>query len=442
MGSSKTIARSSGSPTSPRDLGDGPDGAGLSPASSDDLHLGYLDPARWADTIEVDRVVFADTPSPAVAAAEQSVLPADRVLTVTAGDAATGQVVATAGSYRFDLTLPGGTTLPVAGVTNVGVLPTHRRRGLFRRLMVRQHDDIAAEGFAVAVLNASDARIYGRFGYGMASRYAVVRIDTHRSGFATAPPTRSLRLMRSAHASDVLPALYSAAAATRPGTLSRSAAWWAMMLGDTEMWKGGGHHEVVVAEAEGDDLGGYAVYRVAPDGEGVRVTVREVVAATDGTHAALWRYLLDVDLALSVEAEMPVDDAVLWWLDDPRALTTQQVRDFLFVRILDTPAALSARRFRVPVDVVLEVTDHFRPHGGAAGRFMLRGDSNGAMCIPTADDPDITLGVDALGSLLLGGVDAHVLAAVGRITAHRSDAVDAVATAFGWSPAPFCATRF
>ena len=414
----------------------------MTDAGGNDFTLGYLDPARWADTIEVDRVVFAETPTPAVAAAEQSVLPADRVLTVTDGDAATGQVVATAGSYRFDLTLPGGTTLPVAGVTNVGVLPTHRRRGLFRRLMVRQHDDIAAEGLAVAVLNASDARIYGRFGYGMASRYAVVRIDTHRSSFATAPPTRNLRLMRSANAGDVVPALYDAAAATRPGTLSRSAAWWAMMLGDTEMWKGGGHHEVVVAEPGGDDPGGYAVYRVAPDGEGVTVTVREVVAATAGTHAALWRYLLDVDLALSVHAEVPVDDAVLWWLDDPRALITQQVRDYLFVRILDTPAALSARRYQVPVELVLEVTDRFRPDGGAAGRFMLRGDANGAACTPTADDPDITLGVDALGSLLLGGVDAHVLAATGRVAAHRSGALDALAMAFAGSPAPYCSTRF
>lgn len=414
----------------------------MSTVGSDNLHLGYLDPARWADTIEVDRVVFAETPSPAVSDAEQSVLPAERVLTVTDGDVATGQVVGTAGSYLFDLTLPGGTELPVAGVTNVGVLPTHRRQGIFRRLMVRQHDDIAAEGMAVAVLNASDARIYGRFGYGMASRYAVARIDTHRSGFATALPTRSLRLMRSADAGGVLPALYDAAAVARPGTLSRSPVWWAMMLGGTEMWKGGGHHEVVVAEPEGDDPGGYAMYRVTPDGEGVRVSVREVVAATAATHAALWRYLLDVDLALSLEAEMPVDDAVLWWLDDPRALTTQQVRDFLFVRILDTPAALSARRYQVPVDVVLEVTDAFRPNGAAAGRFVLRGDADGVVCLPTVDDPNITLGVDALGSLLLGGTDARVLAATGRITAHDDQALEQVALAFGWSPAPFCATRF
>jgi len=414
----------------------------MTAAGGNEFHLGYLDPARWADTIEVDRVVFAETPTPAVSDAEQSVLPADRVLTVTDGDPATGQVVGTAGSYRFDLTLPGGTSLAVAGVTNVGVLPTHRRRGIFRRLMVRQHDDIAAEGLAVAVLNASDARIYGRFGYGMASRYAVVHIDTHRSAFATAPPPRTLRLMRSADAAGVLPALYDAASAARPGTLSRSAAWWSMMLGATEMWKGGGHYEVVVAGPDGDDPGGYAMYRVAPDGDGVTVTVREIVAATAGTHAALWRYLLDVDLALGVEAEVPVDDAVLWWLSDPRALATRQLRDFLFVRILDTPAALAARRYQAPVDVVLEVTDAFRPDGAAAGRFVLRGDANGAVCTPTADDPDITLGVDALGSLLLGGVDARVLAATGRIVAHRNGALEALAVAFAGSPAPYCATRF
>jgi predicted acetyltransferase len=405
---------------------------------ANDVVVGVLDPARWDETFEIDRVVFAETPSPAVADAERSILPADRVLVAT--DRALNRVVGTAGSYAFAMTLPGGTSLPVAGVTNVGVLPTHRRRGIMRQLMVLQLDAIAAEGRPLAVLNASDARIYGRFGYGMASRYAVVRVQPPQ-GFRQAPPHRSVELVRSSDALGRVEALYNEARTVRPGTFDRSAAWWSMLLGATEMWKGGGHHEVVIAHPEGDEPGGFALYRTTQHGDGIHVSLRELVAATPATHAALWRYLLDIDLASVVEAEVPVDDPLLWLLDDSRALRTTEVRDFLFVRVLDTPAALAARRYRVPLDVVVEVHDPFRPQGAAAGRFRLEGGPDGATCGSSTADPDVVLGVDALGSLVLGGVDPAVLAATGRLEASAA-VLQRLGAAMVSSPAPFCATRF
>jgi predicted acetyltransferase len=170
--------------------------------------------------------------------------------------------------------------------------------------------------------------------------------------------------------------------------------------------------------------------------------VREVVAATAATHAVLWRYLADIDLSVSVEAEVPTDDALVWLVDDPRAITTTNVRDFLFVRVLDTCAVLSARSWRVPVDVVIDVDDPFRPQGRAAGRFHLRGGPDGAECTPTTAPADVSMGVDSLGSLVLGGGDATAMAAAGRITGHHPGAVAQLALAFGWVSAPFCATRF
>lgn len=411
-------------------------------APGDDLHLDYVDPRRWDDAWEVARLVFAEPTSTAVADAERSVLDADNVLVVTDGDPATAPVVGTASSYRFGLTVPGGASVGVAGVTNVGVLPTHRRRGILRRLMVRAHDDFAAEGLAASVLNATDARIYGRFGYGMATRFASVALEAHRASFAHPLPARRLQWMRSADAVDVLPGLYDAAVASRPGTLSRSPAWWSMMLADTPIWKGGGHHEVVVAHPDGDDPGGYALYQVSPRAENVAVAVREVVAATPAAHAALWRFLADIDLTVDLRAEIPVDDALPWLLDDPRALTTTNVRDYLFVRVLDTPAVLEARRWRVPVDLVIDVADPFRPDGAAAGRFRVQGGPDGSVCEPTSASADVSMGVEALGSLALGGADAAAMAAAGRITSHRPGAIDHAALAFGWSPAPFCATHF
>ena len=76
--------------------------------------------------------------------------------------------VATAGTYDHRIRIPGG-DIPIAGVTLVGVHPSHRRRGILRELMRRQLDDAHERGEAVAVLWASEAAIYGRFGYGMAT---------------------------------------------------------------------------------------------------------------------------------------------------------------------------------------------------------------------------------------------------------------------------------
>jgi predicted acetyltransferase len=400
--------------------------------------IGPLDPARWDETFEIDRVVFAQNPSTAERDAERSILPADRVLVAT--DDTTNAIVGTAGSYAFAMTLPGGSTLPVAGVTNVGVLPTHRRRGILRQLMEHQLDDIVREGRPLAVLNASDARIYGRFGFGMASSYAVVQLRPPQA-FDRPAPQRQLELVRSADAAGRLEAAYEAARNLRPGTFDRSTVWWEMLLGPTGMWKGGGHHEVVIARPEGDDPGGYAMYRTSQHDDGIHLSVRELVAATPATHAALWRYLLDVDLVTAVDAEVPVDDALLWLLEDTRALRTTERRDYLYVRVLDTPAALAARGYRVPIDVVLEVHDPFRPEGAAAGRFRLVGGPEGARCSPSTDPVDVVLGVDVLGSLLLGGTEPGPLAAAGRLSGDAS-AIDRLGAAFVSSPAPFCATRF
>lgn len=410
-----------------------------------EIHIGPLNPESWDQSFEIGRIVFGDTVSPEVAAAEHSVLSDDRVIVATEVGPG-GRLVGSTGSYAFDLTVPGGVTVPVAGVTNVGVLPTHRRRGIFRQLMQRQHDDLSAAGTPIAILNASDARIYGRIGYGMASRYALVRVRSGAS-FVGDVPGRNLSLWRSADVHGVLAGLYEAARLVRPGTVTRSEAWWQMLLGPTENWKAGGHHEVVVVEPEGDDPGGYALYRAKhlsedPFGEKIRLEVREVVAATSDTHAALWRYLLDVDLVDVVEATVPVDDPLLWRLGDPRALGPRGTGDYLFARILDVPAALSRRRYRCDLDVTIGVVDPFRPDGAAAGTFRLEAGGDGAACERTDANPDVVMGVDVLGSLYLGGVDAAVLADAGRIDERRRGSVEALALAFGSARAPFCATHF
>src|SRR5579859_7953400 len=86
----------------------------------------------------------------------------ERSIVVTAGE----EIAGTAGVYTRDLSVPGG-VLPAAHVTMVGVQPVHRRQGVLTRMMHHQLADVRARGEGVAVLWASEGKIYQRFGYGM-----------------------------------------------------------------------------------------------------------------------------------------------------------------------------------------------------------------------------------------------------------------------------------
>ena len=62
----------------------------------------------------------------------------------------TTRIVGGAGAFTFDVSVPGG-KCPAAGVTVVGVLPTHRRRGALTAMMRAQLDDARERGDVLAV---------------------------------------------------------------------------------------------------------------------------------------------------------------------------------------------------------------------------------------------------------------------------------------------------
>ncbi len=403
--------------------------------------------ARWYDVCEVP---FGEHATAAGLAVERALLPLDRALAAYDGPA----MVGTAASYPFQVTVPGGATLPAAGVSNVGVLATHRRRGVLRQLMHHQLDDAAARGEVLAVLNASESAIYGRFGYGSAQRVHSYRIDTHRAGFrsdamalvAERPP---LRYVPQAEAAAVVAPIHAAYAAGRPGEVARSDAWWAAVLGADKVWKGGGDLWVVVADPRPahDDPGGYVLFTTGEDRRHgrLRLEVRELVAARPATEAALWRLVLDVDLVDTVHAHaVPTDCLLRHWLVDPRQVQVTRDGDYLWVRLLDVAAALAARRYPSPGTIVLDVVDRFRP--ADAGRYQLEVDDTGAAScarLPSGDGPaDLRLDMEDLAALFLGAGRVDHLVAAGRGTELVPGAAALATALFTWPVAPMCLTRF
>ncbi|MCI3930705.1 GNAT family N-acetyltransferase [Streptomyces sp. AN091965] len=353
------------------------------------------------------------------------------------------ECVGTAGAFSFRMTVPGGALVDAAGVTMVSVAATHRRRGLLTSMMRRQLDDLRERGEALAVLTASEPAIYGRFGYGAATWLFNVSIDTARVRLTVPAGTDEVRLRYAvpAEAAAACEAVYARVVPGRPGMLARQPGWERLPLLDPERDRDGASPLQCVLAERGGEVVGYAYFAVTSGWEvqgpkGV-VRVRAVEALDPAAHAALWRFLCDIDLTSRVESlNVPVDDPLLHLVSDVRRCGLV-MRDSLHVRPVEVGAALEARTYRAPVDVVLDVTDAFCPWN--EGRWRLTGDPKGASCKRADDDApaDLALSVREVGSAYLGGVSLAELARAGRVRELRPGALAEASLAFGSEVAPW-----
>ncbi|QDY76739.1 GNAT family N-acetyltransferase [Streptomyces qinzhouensis] len=347
-------------------------------------------------------------------------------------------LVGTAGSFRFDVTVPGGRSASIAGVSMVSVAATHRRRGILGSLMRRQLDDFRDAGEPLAMLTASEPAIYGRYGYGAASRFLRAEIDTARVRLGPLPDGTDAVRIRTAPPAEALTAceaVYARAVSRRPGMIARLPGWDAVQILDGDP---SAPLLCVLAETDGE-VTGYARYRnrAAWDASGPAgtVEVQDLHADDPASRAALWRYLFGIDLVSTLTKQsLPLDDPLLHLVSDQRRCGLRQW-DGLYVRLVEAGTALTARGYTAPVDVVLEVEDEFC--GWNTGRWRLSADASGAVCERTADPADLALPVRALGAAYLGGTSLTSLAAAGTVRELRPGALSAACTAFGSGPAPW-----
>ena len=365
------------------------------------------------------------------------VMPAERALVAWDG----GRAVGGAGAFPFVLTVPGG-RVAAAGVTGVGVLPTHRRRGVLTAMMRTQLDGCRERGEAVAYLWATEDTIYGRFGYGVASFSGEIELLRERSAYHGAfESSVHARLVPLDEAEGLVAPVYERVTAGTPGMFARTSEWWqARALPDPD-WRrrGAGELQCVVLESAGGPTA-YALHRISPAFErGVQTGAVEVVEAMgDSPEAtrAIWRYLLDVDWMARVKAWLlPLDHPLLLLLAEPRRLRFN-IRDGLWVRLVDVGAALSARSYLTGDSVVVEVADGFCPWN--AGRWSI----SGGGVKRTEHEPELRCDVTALGSVYLGGFTWAQLARALRVEEVRAGAIARADALFRASCAPWCPEIF
>lgn len=362
-----------------------------------------------------------------------SALEMDRNLLAVAAD---GRPVGTAGAYSFELTLPGRIIAPAAGVSFVGVLPTHRRQGVLSAMMRHQLTDLRARGEFLAVLLASEAPIYGRFGYGPATYTKRLTVQRHQAAFVAprapaAPATGSVEILHSADCAEILEAVYDRYRRTLPGALSRPSRWWELRAGQPPIAP---TPRYVAVHHDADGVpDGYASYAL---GDGGVLTVDEIIATDDAVVTALSRFVIGHDLVTKVVIKhFPPEHPLRWQLADFRAAEVTNDTDWLWVRLLDVPQALTARGWSTDVELVLDVDDPFL---GERSRYLLTVRDGKAECVPTDRAPDLSMDVRDLGSVYLGGTAPSALVRAGHIRSHNPGAAGLADALFRAERTPHC----
>ncbi|MFK0297082.1 GNAT family N-acetyltransferase [Streptomyces sp. NPDC090442] len=350
-----------------------------------------------------------------------------------------------AAAHHLRLAVP-GTQLPCAALDFVVVAPTHRRRGALSAMMAETWRRCAAEGLPLACLWASESAIYGRFGFGAATEAYRIDIDATRPlALRIAPDARPLRLLAPADAPAELGAFHEEQLAFGAGRFSRDVTWWRRHVLDLEGDEDDddddyGPLRVVVLGDAGRPPGGYALYRTrgsGDDGPGA-VAVQELAAESAPAAAALWSYLVGIDLTGTVRAyARPLDDPLLLFAADRDQVRVTRQEPCLWLRLVDAGAALTARSWAAPVDLVLAVRDAAVPAND--GRFRLTAGGPGAPTTwtPTTDDADLSLDVRELGSCYLGGVPVRRLVQAGLVTEHTPGAARLLDAALATEWLPF-----
>jgi predicted acetyltransferase len=354
------------------------------------------------------------------------------------------EVVGTAGVYPFTFRIPGN-DVAAAGVTMVGVLPSHRRLGILRKMMRTQLDDIHRHKEPIAVLWASEESIYQRFGYGLAAAHGRIDIERERALFLDDPgPVGRMRLVGPDEALKILPSIYDRVRADTVGMYDRPAAWWEVhSLYDPEQLRfGASHFYFAIFELDGVPEG-YITYRVrsrwlddsTPSGT---IEVGEALGTSQIATRELWRYAFGIDLVTRIKATyLPSDFPLLLMMQEPRRLRFS-FSDTLWLRIVDVAAALEARSYQAEGSIVFEVTDAFCDWN--EGRWKL--DAGTGKVMRTTDDADIACSINELGATYLGETTFTRLQDAGRVAELRAGAVRAADAMFRCDRAPWTPENF
>lgn len=371
---------------------------------------------------------------------KRRVHPEDILIAEELSDPAHPFLAGTSLTYRMHLTVPGGASLPAAGLAMITVAPTHERTGIWQQLSAQGFKILVDRGYLILCGLPTQPRIYDVLGAGVASYGRTFLINRRAARLRVGPSQNQAREICAKEAADYLPAIYDRWCAMTHGALSRDSAWWADFLEDRSTQRQGGSALHFVVHPDG-----LLTYRVIganprafrpPLGS---VVVEDFCAITDEAHTELLRTLLRLEVFHSIEIEVPVDDPLPLKLLDQRAVQTTAINDFLWLRLIDVSEVLGKRTYGADADIALEVTD---PLGVAGGRFLLQTRGGVGTCEPHDGPADVEIGLADLGTIFMGAHRPSELHRANRIPELRCGGIRDLDAVFAVERAPYCGTVF
>jgi predicted acetyltransferase len=367
---------------------------------------------------------------------------------IAAVDTSSERIVGTGGADSYSLTVPGGATVPMAGVAYMTTSATHRRQGAFSNMMSTIHDSAVERGDIIAGLWASQAHLYGRFDYGLAVNSYDWEIDPSFGAFSHSPVSEAdesdahVYFVDADEAAVMLPGIYEQMHRQTIGSVDRTPGRWRYELFDEERVRDGASPMFFAICEEAGEQTGYVAYRMRRKGDSDMGTleVSEQVSVTDTAHATIWRFLLNFDLVGKVAAlNRPADDPLWWMLSDPRRLN-RMAHDALWIRLLDIPKALEARTYNADGRLKIGLVSESRPV--VAGTYMLEIDDSQGSVKKTTEKPDVVMTPADLAAIYLGGVTPGPLVEAGRIDPITTGSLAKLHGMFATDSAPWCAHYF
>lgn len=363
--------------------------------------------ADWPAITLIAATGFGSWRAPETNEVWRTMMPADSAVVACDGT----DVVGVALFLDLQLTVPGGAVLPMAGVSFVAVAPTHRRRGALSGMFAEMHRRMDA--YPIAGLEASEAGIYGRFGYGPATVWESLAVDRAQARFrADVPDPGGVRIVRPAEHREQLEEIYERWRLQTPGGLYTPPRLWDEVLADRESSRQGGTPLFCLLHADG-----FAMYRVHGHDETKNVEITKLAAVTPQAQIALWRVLVGLDLKETIRVDTHPGHVLPYLLTDHRLVRITGVEDGLWLRMLDIPTVLEARSYAADLSVVLDISDEIL---GGGGRFALKVRGGRAHCVPTDADADVHTDLSVLGSLYLGAHRASAFASAQRLRCNDS----------------------
>lgn len=334
-----------------------------------------------------------------------------------------------------------GEGISVAGVTCVGTLPIYRRRGYLRQITATHFNFLHERGEQpIAILFASLAAIYQRYGYAIVSTRNSYNMDPRYLDFPLGRPVPGNFREVGDDEFGLLVDLYRRFRVEKTGYVHRGRAMWE--AGVLAPPPARGLLSKVVYEEAGEPLG-YVIYTVQPPPateSGQRLAIRDFVWLTASAYQAVWNYFANMDLVSNIVWErVPSDDPLPHLLLEPQMLRISSHNGIL-ARITDVEQALPKRRYHEEGTLIFEILDDLCPWN--RGRWKLETSAAENSIGRTSEEPQLVMPITTLAMIVFGHISATEAARMARLDVLKHSALASWDRVMRTTYRPFCADFF